>query len=149
MEAILFILLAGVWGAFVLPSVLSDRRTSTGDAVLRGPLAQIEEPPTPQPAQVSGGATVTAIRQTSTSPTAREKVLARRKAALMGLGVAAVASLVAAVVTGSSALLVVTLLVDLALALYISMLLQIKQRQHPAARRSAGQASEEVRAVTG
>jgi len=67
----------------------------------------------------------------------RERVLARRRMALIILVVLVPITLVAAIVTGSFALLVVNLVADLLVAFYVAMLLQIKQTQGvrpPAAR---------------
>ena len=57
----------------------------------------------------------------------RERVLARRRMALIVLGAAVPVTLLAAILTGSWALLVLNLLVNVALAAYIALLLQIKQ----------------------
>lgn len=62
-------------------------------------------------------------------PLAREQVLLRRRYALIGLLVAVVVTLVLALVTGSSLFLIITLIVDVALAGYVALLLQIKQTQ--------------------
>lgn len=107
MEIILFIVLIGVWAAFVLPSFVNSRRETT--------VTQTPRQTDRAPAASGGG------------PSARERVLARRRNALIGLGIAVIATLVAAIITGSVVLLVVSLIVDVALAGYIAMLLQIKQ----------------------
>jgi hypothetical protein len=54
-------------------------------------------------------------------------VLARRKMALIVLAVAVVGTLGAAIVTGSWPILVLSLVVDVLLAVYIAILLQVKQ----------------------
>ena len=59
----------------------------------------------------------------------RRRVLARRRIALIALGAGALISLVAAVVTGSFPLLIVTLVFDVLLAGYVTILLQVKQRR--------------------
>jgi len=59
----------------------------------------------------------------------RRRVLARRKLALVVLVGLAVALLGAAIVTGSYPLLIAGVVVDVALAGYIAMLLQIKQQR--------------------
>jgi hypothetical protein len=63
---------------------------------------------------------------------ARRKVLARRRFALIALGVAALITLVAAIVTGSFLFLIITLVVDVLLAIYVAILLQVKQRSRAA-----------------
>lgn len=59
----------------------------------------------------------------------RERVLARRRLALIVLVALVPVTLVLAIVTGSMMLLVVNLVADLLIALYVAMLLQIKQAQ--------------------
>jgi hypothetical protein len=107
MEIVLFILLVGVWAAFVLPSFLSRRRDK---AVNRQ--SGVVDPTLATPADLR-----------------RRQVLARRRLALVGLMVLAAATLVGAVLTGSYWLLALTLILDAALAVYVALLLSIKQRQ--------------------
>ncbi|MDX1690944.1 MAG: hypothetical protein R3290_07980 [Acidimicrobiia bacterium] len=132
MEIILFILLAGVWAAFVLPSVMNSRR---------------ETPVTQNPRQSSR----TAVRQPvgAGGMSERERVLARRRNTLVALGLGAIVTLVAAIVTGSVVLLALSLLVDVALAGYIAMLLQIKQSSGAAGRHGRWESEpEQVRVVS-
>lgn len=77
----------------------------------------------------------------------RERVLARRRMALIVLVVLVPITLVAAIVMGSFPLLIVNLVADVLIALYVAMLLQIKQTQgsRPAPRR--GPAPDDVRVV--
>jgi small-conductance mechanosensitive channel len=114
MEIVLFILLVGVWAAFVLPSFLNRRRDKvvnrqpgTGDSMLITP-----------------------------DDLHRRQVLARRRLALVILMVAAIATLIGAVLTGSYLLLALTLIMDVMLAVYVAVLLSIKQ--HQAAARYGG-----------
>jgi len=107
MEIVLFILLVGVWAAFVLPAFLNRRR---GKAVNRQ--SGVVDPSLATPADLR-----------------RRQVLARRRLALVGLMVLAAATLVGAVLTGSYWLLALTLILDGALAVYVALLLSIKQRQ--------------------
>jgi len=60
---------------------------------------------------------------------ARQQVLARRRIALIGLVVAVPVTLAVALFTGSVPILILNLVVDVILAGYIAMLLQIKQGQ--------------------
>ena len=62
----------------------------------------------------------------------RRRVLARRKLALVVLVGLAVVLLAGAIITGSYPLLVASIVVDLALAGYVAMLLQIKQHRSAA-----------------
>jgi len=105
MEIALFVVLVGVWGVFVLTTFLGRRRMPA----VNGPYAG--EP-------------------TGLAPDLRRRqVLTRRKLALVALALAALGTLVGAVMTGSVALLAITLVCDLLLAVYIAVLLQIKRRQ--------------------
>jgi uncharacterized protein (DUF2062 family) len=59
----------------------------------------------------------------------RQQVLARRRFALIGLVAAVPLTLALALFTGSVPFLILNLIVDVVLAGYIAMLLQIKQSQ--------------------
>jgi small-conductance mechanosensitive channel len=59
----------------------------------------------------------------------RRQVLARRRLALVILMVLAIGTLVGAVITGRYLLLALTLAIDVMLAVYIAVLLQIKRHQ--------------------
>jgi len=108
MEIVLFALLLGVWAALVIPSVIRSRRESA--VATRSPTYGDEAQPT-------GGH--------------RDRVLARRRTALVVLGVAVIGTLAGAIITGSWPILAVSLVVDVALAAYVALLLQIKQRKGP------------------
>ena len=131
MEILLFILLIGVWAAFVVPAFVNSRREAYVNA--REPIRSVTAPP-PE----------------ATAAEIRARVLARRKMALIALGVAVIATLAGAVLTGSTLLLIATLVADVALAGYIAMLLTIKQRRQQVPRRSryADDADEDVRVVS-
>jgi uncharacterized protein YacL len=79
----------------------------------------------------------------------RSQVLARRRYALIGLGAAVLVTLLLALFTGSVAILILNLIVDVILAGYIAMLLQIKQgKSTPQYRpRSPRDDDEEIRVV--
>jgi hypothetical protein len=131
MEILLFILLIGVWAAFVVPAFVNSRREAYVNA--REPIRSVTAPP-PQ----------------ASAAEIRARVLARRKMALIALGAAVVVTLAGALLTGSTVLLIATLVADVALAGYIAMLLTIKQRQHqhaPFRSRHADDANE-VRVVS-
>ncbi len=105
MEIVLFALLLGVWAALVVPSVIRSRREN----------AVATRPPT---------------RRSEAQRAAAEhraRVLARRRNALIVLGIAVVGTLAAAIITGSWPILAVSLVVDVVLAAYVAILLQIKQ----------------------
>lgn len=77
----------------------------------------------------------------------RERVLARRRMALIALVVLVPITLVAAIVTGSMLILVVNLVADVLIAVYVAMLLQIKQTQDGRPAPGRGPAPDDVRAV--
>ncbi len=131
MEIILFILLVGVWAAFVLPSVMNSRRETAMDETndSGGEVRPATSAVTGAPAAAAASAAVAMPRSAAMSSMQRERVLARRRMALILLMIAAVATLAGAIITGKWVLLGLTLVVDVALAVYIAMLLQIKQRQ--------------------
>jgi fatty acid desaturase len=59
----------------------------------------------------------------------RRQVLSRRRLALVALVLLAAGTLVGAVLTGSYWLLALTLILDVMLAVYVAVLLSVKQRQ--------------------
>jgi type II secretory pathway pseudopilin PulG len=127
MEIVLFILLVGVWAAFVLPSFFSSKRE------------------TPVDRRTGAAASMTG----HAADLHRQRVLARRRMALAILIVLALGTLVGAVLTGSFPLLIVTLLVDVGLAGYVAMLLMVKQNHtrapHPM---SASDEAERLSAIS-
>ena len=116
MEIVVFILLAVVWAAFLLPSVIDSRR--------RAPITTTKnyERSTALLASVAS----TSVQRDSL---ARRRTLVRRRRVLVALGTAAVVTLVIAVAQASMAWLIVTLVCDALLAAYIAILLQIKQQR--------------------
>jgi hypothetical protein len=134
MVIILFLLLVAVWAAVLLPSAMNAKRKPR--------LMSTTTPPQPpaERTRVSGSADT------------RNRVLARRRYALIALGAGALLTLIGAVVTGSFVLLIATLVFDVLLAVYITILLQVKQRSGhgPSSRRSDETGQETpVRAVGG
>jgi hypothetical protein len=87
------------------------------------------------------------VRRSRGGPTPRDQVLARRRMALIALGLAVPITLALALYTGSTIFLIVNLLVDILLAGYIAMLLQIKQTQQHAPAPYRGPSSEEEEEV--
>lgn len=79
----------------------------------------------------------------------RERVLARRRMALVILIALVPITLVAAIVTGSTVVLVANLVADLLIAVYVTLLLQIKQSQASSRARFGmrPQSDEDVRVV--
>lgn len=68
-------------------------------------------------------------QQRQRAASVRQQVLARRRFALIGLVAAVPLTLALALFTGSVPFLILNLIVDVVLAGYIAMLLQIKQSQ--------------------
>ena len=68
-------------------------------------------------------------QQRQMASSARQKVLSRRRLALIALVVAVPLTLALALFTGSVPFLILNLVIDVILAGYIAMLLQIKQGQ--------------------
>jgi len=62
---------------------------------------------------------------------ARDQVLARRRYSLLGLGGGAAVTLLVAIVSGSLPILLLSLVLDVALAGYVAILLSIKQEKQP------------------
>ena len=115
MAIVLFILIAGLWAAFLLPSFFDHRnqtpRSTTRDFARTKQLL----------------ATVSAS-QPDTDAYVRRHVQRRRTRVLVGLAITALVTLVVATWTGSVAWLWATIAVDIAIALYVTMLLTVKRQ---------------------
>ena len=105
-QIILVVVLVAVWGAFVLPSFWRREK----------PVTARQRTAAPRPAAPTGMAGVQ-----------RQRVLARRRLALVTLGALAILTLAIAIITGSTPILILSLIIDVLLAGYIAILLQIKQ----------------------
>ena len=121
MGIIVFILLAGLWAAFLLPSFF-DHRRKTPKATTRDYAKSRALLATASAAQPYG------------AEYARRRSQVRRKRVLLGLGFAAVVSLAIAPWLGSIVLLSVSLAFDLVVAGYVTLLLSLRSR--PATRAS-------------
>jgi hypothetical protein len=113
---LILLLVAAVWGAFILPDFFSSRRSA--------PLATTQE----FNRWANRIATVQRV-DARTAAAARSQVLARRRRTLFLLAAAAIATLGLAIWQASSALLLVHIAVDGALAWYLAMLVQIRHRR--------------------
>ena len=131
MEILLFILLIGVWAAFVVPAFVNSRREAYLNATTREPVRSVDSP-----------------LPDARAAAARAQILARRKATLIGLVLLVIGTLAGAILTGSTVLLVATLVADVALAGYVAILLTIKQHQQSAIGVRPAQRSDEVRVVS-
>ena len=142
MEIFIFLALAALWGLLLLPTILGSRR----DAPINTTQSFARD-----------AARLHAVRVAAVEGNIirRRVVLARRRRALVSLAGLAVTTLAAAIVTGSVPLLLVNLGVDAALAAYIGILLQIKQRVRvvpdirPAIAPTPGHEQAQIRVVAG
>jgi hypothetical protein len=116
MAIVLFILIAGLWAAFLLPSFFDHRnrnpRSTTRDFARTKQLL----------------ATVSAS-QPDTEAYVRRHTQIRRTRVLIGLGVGALVTLVVATWTGSVAWLWAAVAFDAAIAGYVTLLLTMKRQR--------------------
>jgi hypothetical protein len=113
LEIIVFILLAGVWAAFLLPSFFDSRRH------------------TPRAATRDFARSTAMLASVSAQPYgalhAKRQAAIRRRNSLVGLGIAAASTLAVAVWTGSVFWLGVTIACDVLIGLYVTLMLQNQQ----------------------
>lgn len=124
---IYFLLIAGVWAAFLLPPALANRRLSPLSSTeefskLTRQLGRARDVSTDSPE-------VLALQSAAANGVDRGRVLTRRRRILVGLVSLVLVTLLAAIAFGSVQLLLLNLLADAGLIWYIVMLLQIKARQ--------------------
>lgn len=135
---IIFVLvIAAVWGLFLLPSLVEARREA--------PLAS-----TQRYDEVAGRLSMS---QRGATPTAG-RASARRRRTLVLSAVVAIGTLVAAILTSNLWVLVAHLVVDAFIAWYVAMLVQIRRQEQRIAialhvHESAYVASPEVRVIAG
>jgi peptidoglycan/LPS O-acetylase OafA/YrhL len=120
MQILAFILIGGIWAAFLLPSFFESRRktpisTTRNFAKSTALLASVSS--------AAGQVTV-----------ARRRTLDRRRRLLIALVLGAAISLAVAVVQGSTTWLFVTLAFDAAIAGYIGYLVHLRQQRASAPR---------------
>lgn len=113
---IVIFVLAGVWAAFLLPSVFTSRRDRPTESAREF---------TRLSARLSAAGTGTTIEPMLT----RRRVLARRRRALAFLVAIAAATLAVAIWRGSTSLLIAHIAMDGVIAWYLAMLVQIRQRR--------------------
>jgi hypothetical protein len=116
MPIVLFILIAGLWAAFLLPSFF-DQRSHAPKATTRD-YARTKEML----------ASVAQSRPDSDTYI-RQHAQVRRQRILAGLGAASVSTLLFATWTGSVAWLMINIAVNVSIAGYVTLLLTIKQRR--------------------
>lgn len=136
---IIFVLvIAAVWGLFLLPSLIEARR----------------EAPLTSTKRYDQMAARLSMPQAQTSPTNRARASARRRRTLIVAGLLAAGTLAAAIITGNVWVLVAHLVIDAFLAWYVAMLVQMrKQEQRVALARRVQEAPTEstpqVRVIAG
>lgn len=116
MEIVVFILLAGVWAAFVLPWFFEQRSAAPAAATRdfarsKELLASVSTP--------EGQARLIA----------RRRLQARRRRTLASLGGGALFTLFVAVVTGAVVWLVLSIVFDLAIGAFVTSVLAVEQRR--------------------
>jgi hypothetical protein len=79
--------------------------------------------------------------------THREQVLARRRVALIVLSALVPLTLVGALVTGAKLLLICNLIADVAIGVYVAVLLRIKQEQQTTPRWASAEEDEDMRVL--
>jgi len=128
-EIVLFILLAGVWAALLIPNFVTSRRDA--------PIHSTET-------FARSTARLAAVRAISAETSAnRNRIKARRRHILIGLGLAAGATLAAAIITASWTILIINLIVDAVLSAYVAMLLQVKEYSQARQLQQAGRVLED------
>ncbi len=113
---IVIFVLAGVWAAFLLPSVFTGRKDRPTESARE--FTQLS-------ARLSAVGTATSIEPMLT----RRRVLARRRRALLLLSLLAVGTLAIAIWRSSTVLLIAHIAIDGVIAWYLAMLVQIRQRR--------------------
>jgi ABC-type amino acid transport substrate-binding protein len=119
MPVFAFILIGGIWAAFLLPSFIDSRR--------KGPSRTTRS-------FARSTALLASVSSSSSHELAmKRKAQVRRQRILIGLFAAAFGGLAIAVWQGSLVWLGVAVGFDIAIAVYVTMLLQMKVRPAPAA----------------
>ncbi len=116
MAIVLFILIAGLWAAFLLPSFF-DHRSRAPKATTRD-FARTR--------QLLANASSS---QPDTDAYIRRHTQVRRQQVLIGLAAAYVSTLVFATWTGSLPWLWVNIAINISIAVYVTLLLTVKQRR--------------------
>jgi hypothetical protein len=120
LEIFAFLLIGGIWAAFLLPSFFDSRR--------RAPLNTTRNFARSKDLLASVSAT-----NNGQALKARRLAAVRRRRVLVLLSIGALGSLALAVLQGSFAWLMATIVFDIALAAYVAVLMQIKATRHDSA----------------
>ncbi len=116
MPIVVFILIAGLWAAFLLPSFFDHKR--------RGPKATTRDF-----ARTRQMLAAVARSQPDSDAYIRKHALVRRQQILIGMGVASAATLLFATWTGSLPWLYLNIAINVLIAGYVALLLTVKQRR--------------------
>ena len=113
MEIYAFLLIGGIWAAFLLPSLMEGRRSAPASSTRN--FARSKD-------------LLASVATEQRQVKQRRRASAKRQRILIALIVGAVISLAAAIVMASPVLLVVTIAFDLAVAAFVTLLLQARQQ---------------------
>ncbi len=117
MHIFAFILIGGIWAAFLLPSVLDGRRTAPMSSTRSFARSQ--------------GLLASVAMTDAREVMKRRRSSLRRRRTLAALGAGAFGSLVLAIVASSPIWLAVTIVFDIAFAGYVTLLLMAQQTTAP------------------
>ena len=119
MDILAFILIGGIWAAFLLPRFFETRRSA--------PMSTTRN-------FARTTALLASVSSNGQELLQRRRAIRRRRRILLGLAAAASLSLTIAIMRGSVAWLIATLTIDVAIALYVAMLVHVRQQQLTSAR---------------
>lgn len=117
MEIYAFLLIGGIWAAFLLPSLMEGRRTAPGSSTRS--FARSQD-------------LLASVSVENRQLAQRRRATAKRQRALVGLIAGAVVTLGAAIVLSSPLLLAATIIFDLGIAAFVTVLLQSRHQPAPA-----------------
>lgn len=117
MELYAFLLIGGIWAAFLLPSLMEGRRTAPASSTRS--FARSQD-------------LLASVAVENRGVIQRRRASVKRQRALMGLIAGAVVTLAAAIFMSSPVLLALTILFDLAIAAFVTLMLQTRQQPAPA-----------------
>lgn len=113
MEIYAFLLIGGIWAAFLLPSLMEGRRSAPASSTRS--FARSKD-------------LLASVATDQRHVTQRKRANLKRQRILVALIIGAAVTLAAAIVLASPALLALTIGFDLAVAAYVTVLLQARQQ---------------------
>ena len=117
MEIYAFLLIGGIWAAFLLPSLMEGRRTAPASSTRS--FARNQD-------------LLASVSTERVQAAQRKRAAIKRQRAFLGLVAGAVVTLLAAIVLSSPAILALSIVFDLGIAAFVTMLLQARQQPAPA-----------------